>query len=101
MLLESKTLAEGDTRRYRIDYSEFLNRGETLSAVVVTITSPAVPTSAIGAGALAPALTVDKKSVIFYLVAGDSGEAVTVKIATTTSLSEIVNDTLDFVIVSP
>ena len=99
MLLGSQNITHGDTRRYTVSYEEFLIKGAVLATVTVTVSAGA--TSTVGSGATVAKLTVDEKWIIFWLTGGTLGEKFTVNIQVTDSLSETVNDTIDFTVIAP
>lgn len=102
MLLGSRNLAVGDTRRYRVSYRDFLCDGVSISAVTVTIPNITLGyTSAIGTGVIAPELSPDRQEVYFWVVAGALNEAFTVQVQITDTNDQIVNDTIDLQVVSP
>jgi hypothetical protein len=101
MLLGSRNLAQGDTRRYRIDYAGFLAHGAVLVLAGVTVSVTGTPASKIGTGGLAPVLWPDDKSLVFYVVAGVVSETFTVNVHITDSINQIVNDTISVAVVSP
>jgi hypothetical protein len=99
MLLGSQTITQGDTRRYMVDYSEFLIKGAVLTAVTAAVSAGA--TSTVGTGATAPALTVNEKGIIFWLTGGLLGEKFTLSVQVHDNNSEVVNDTIQFTVVAP
>lgn len=94
MLLDTRLITSGDTRRYEIDYAEFLQHGDTISSVTVTTTGP---TSSMGA----VTLDVSKTKVFFFLQGGTTGETPIVKTKIITVFGETVNDTIDYRVVAP
>jgi hypothetical protein len=99
MLLGSQNITAGDTRRYYVDYGEFLIKGAILTAVTVTVSAGA--TSTVGSGATAPKLNVDEKGIIFWLTGGVLNEKFTASIQVMDNNSETVNDTIQFTVVAP
>jgi hypothetical protein len=92
MILGSKTHTEGDSKRWRIDYSRWLENPASIDAVVVTSSSVTC--------------TVDDcvvlgKEVVFFLTGGVKGETLTVSIAMTDTDSNIKHDTIAFTVVAP
>lgn len=92
MNLGQKSLSLGDTRRFEIEYEDYLCDGRTLAAGTVT--------ASVGTNATINnvALSVDKKSLIFYVASGAVKESFTASVQVTTSDGEVVNDTASFVI---
>ncbi len=102
MLLSSKNVGAGDTRRVTISYDDFLAKGETISTIAVTAAVTIPPAiSSIGSGGLAPSRFLDERAIVFYVLAASINEKFTVDIQITTSLSQIVNDTITFTVVAP
>lgn len=101
MLLASENIGVGDTRRVVVSYDGFLEKGEIIESVTATIavTTPAAA-STIGTGPLAPARSVNDKSITFYIVGAPNPEKCTVDIQVTTSLSQILNDTIQFSVIN-
>lgn len=100
MLLGSRKLAVGDTRRYVVSYCNYLQRGMKVKSVTVT----ALPQST----GLASTSTItqayvenDGNDIIFYVQAGVLNEAFTAQVVVITTDGETVNDTVDFLIVAP
>jgi hypothetical protein len=99
MLLGSQNITAGDTRRYLVDYREFLLKGSVLTAVTAAVSAGA--TSTVGSGATIAVLTVDEKGIIFWVTGGKLGEQFTLSIQVHDNVSEIVNDTLSFTVIAP
>ena len=95
MLLATRNLGVGDTRLYKISYKEFLARGATLVTEAVTV--PAGTKSTIGTITLDP----DAKAFTFFVVTGSIVESFTASIAVKDSTGQIVNDTMDFQVLTP
>ena len=95
MLLGTRNITQGDTRRVVIDYRGWLDKGVVLRTITVSV--PAGTTSTVQ-GAV---LTEDKRSAVFYVTGGNLNESFTVAVQITDSASETVNDTLDFTVVAP
>lgn len=97
MLLGQRTLTSGDVRRITIDYSEFLPKGVVLATATVTL-SPIGITSSVGA----PTLTDAKNGIYFNITGGTAlNEAFTATVQVTDTYGEVINDTLNFTVVSP
>lgn len=98
MNIGSKQHSAGDTIRYEVDYSYWLDEGRTLkntgySATITTSPAPADVTLS------AVSVTADK---LFFKIAGGSvNETFTVQVQVTDTLDEIVVDTIGFTIIAP
>ena len=92
MLLGSKAHTENDTKRWRIDYSRWLENPATIKSAVVTSSSLTC--------------TVDDsvvlgKEVIFFLTGGMRGETLMVSIEMTDTDGNVKHDTIAFTCVAP
>lgn len=92
MILGSKQHTAGDNKRWRVDYSKWLENPANITNAVVTSSSATC--------------TVDDSSVlgdevVFFLTGGVQGEHVTVSIAMTDSDLNLKNDTIVFTVVAP
>lgn len=92
MLLASKIHTKNDTRRWVVDYSNWLDNTATITLANVTSSSTTC--------------TIDKSSilgseVVFFLKGGELGETLTVTLAITDSFGNIKTDTLSFHVVAP
>ena len=92
MLLGSKSHTEGDTKRWRIDYSRWLENPATIESAIVTSSSATC--------------TVDDsvvlgKEVIFFITGGTRGEQVTVSIEMTDTDGNVKHDNIVFTVVAP
>lgn len=92
MQLAKRSHTEGDRRRFVIDYSEWLDRGNTVESAVVTSDSTTATVDDV-------TTTADK--VIFFVNGGSLNETFTVSVAMTDTRTEIKNDTIDFTVVAP
>ena len=95
MLLGTRNITQGDTRRIVLDYAGWLDRGVVLETIAVSV--PTGTTSTVQGAAL----TEDKRGALFYVTGGNLNESFTVAVQITDSASETVNDTLDFTVVAP
>lgn len=95
MLLGSQGIGTTDVRRCSIDYGTFLEKGEIISLATVSV--PAGTVSSVGGTSRSP----DDKRFIFYVTAGSVNETFTASIQITTSLSQVINDTMRFTVVAP
>jgi hypothetical protein len=78
----------GDRKRYGVDYDTFLDQGETIAAVTITIDQ--------GTATIEDqALSADKESVSFFLNGGTLGDQFNVILQATTSLGQIRYDRLE------
>lgn len=91
-LLASKQHTEGDTRRWRINYSRWLDNTATIEQVDVTSPSPTCTISN---------AQILGQDVIFFLNNGVLGETFTVRIAITNSFDNVKTDTISFHVVAP
>ena len=89
--------AEGERKRYRIDYSEWLDTGETLSDVVFTIPVNTTPPLVVDDIAITP----DGLGVQYYVSGGADGEQYEVLATATTSGAQIKVDDLLFTVREP
>ena len=95
MLLGTRNITQGDTRRIIIDYSGWLDKGVVLETIAVSV--PTGTTSTVQGATLSD----DKRHAVFYVTGGNLNESFTVAAQITDSASETVNDTLDFTVVAP
>ena len=91
-LLASKQHTVGDTRRWQVDYSAWLDNTATITTVTVKSSSTTC--------------TISKSSVlgnevIFFLTSGVLGETLTVTLVITDSFGNIKTDTISFHCVAP
>lgn len=93
MLLGTKTKTPNDVKRYTIDYSDWLDTGETISTVVFTPDSGMTITGDAVAG--------DGLSVVFFANGGDEGSTYNVDVTVTTSVGQTKDDHVEFVVVAP
>ena len=96
MILAKRAITQGDTRRYVIDYKDFLLKGIVLTAAVITNTTPNT-TSTIGSVSLNETNT----QVIFFVTSGALNEVFTANIQVIDSNNETVNDIVVFTVVAP
>lgn len=82
-----------DSKRYVVDYSDWLNDNETVLSVTVVGSVPVdnfyVASFTVDIGGL---------QVIFYISGGVSGKSYDVTITATTSLAQVKQDTVTFVV---
>lgn len=101
-LLGTRNITSGDTRRYEVNYSQFLTgAGATgkLKNPSVTIAASTPPvTSTVGS----VSLSVDDTRLFFYITGGSAiNEQFTIDIQIQDTQGETVNDTIGFTVVSP
>lgn len=95
MLLGRRTISPGDTRRYAVDFSSWLNTVEELSTVTfATDTGPATVDSY--------EISSDGKSVVLYVTGAVLATPdFNIALEATTSLSQARNDHIAFTVVAP
>ena len=82
-----------ERKRYAIDYSEWLDTGETVSTYVFTVTpSTATVPFAVDSSSLASS----GKVLVFFVSGGDANDQYTVDVKATTSGGQIKEDTVLF-----
>lgn len=98
MPLKKYVKAAGERKRYSIDYSEWLDTGETLSGVVFTI-----PGNSISAPLVVDDVMVepDNTGVQYYVSGGVDGTNYEVIATATTSVLQIKEDSILFSIREP
>lgn len=89
--------AEGERKRYRIDYSEWLDTGETLSDVVFTVPTNTTPPLVVDDVMIEP----DTTGVQYYVSGGVDDSNYEVVVTATTSGDQIKIDDLLFTIREP
>lgn len=93
MLLGSKIHTAGDTKRWTVDYSRWLENPANIVSAAMTSSSLSCT--------ITPPATVLGKEVIFFLSGGTVGEKLTVAITMTDSDTNIKKDTIAFTVVAP
>jgi hypothetical protein len=92
MMLAKRPHTVGNRRRYRIDYSDWLDEGVTvLSATVISSSSTATIDTVSVAG----------NFVIFFVNGGLLNETLTATVIMTDSKTGVKHDTMDFFVVAP
>lgn len=94
MLLQKKYKSPTDKKRYTIDYSDWLDSGETLDTV----------TYAVDAGTATvtdDSISGDGLTAIFFINGGAVGTDFNVAVQATTSVGQVKNDHIAFVVVAP
>ena len=92
-LLASKQHTENDTRRWRVDYSRWLDNTATIESAMVTSSSPTCTVT--------PPATVLGNEVVFFLTGGELGETFIVTLVMTDSFGNSKTDTISFHVVAP
>jgi len=93
MLLGSKIHTAGDTKRWIIDYSRWLENPTNIVSATVTSSSTSCT--------ITPPATVLGKEVIFFLKGGTVGETLTVSIVMIDGNTNSKHDTIKFTVVAP
>ena len=86
-----------ERKRYTIDYTDWLDTGETVVSAVFTVTPTTTATLQIDAYSIA----VDGLSVVFFANYGDVGKVYTVEVVITTSGGQIKEDEILFTVRNP
>ena len=97
MLLGHRNLGSGDTIRYEIDYSDFLDRGAKLKSPTGWFPTGTTFTSVLGS----TTLDVTDTKVFVFVTGGVVNEQFTLTVQAQDTFNEVVNDTISFTIVSP
>lgn len=95
MLLGRRTISPGDTRRYAIDFSAWLNTVEELSSVAFDVDAGLASVDSYE-------VSSDGKSVVLYVTGATLATTdFNVTVETTTSLNQIRNDHIAFTVIAP
>lgn len=92
MLLGSKQQTVGDTKRWRVNYSRWLDNTATLQSTTVTSSSSTCTVSNV---------SILGYEVIFFLVGGVLNETLTVSVQITDSFGNVKHDTIAFTVLAP
>jgi hypothetical protein len=92
MKLGRFTKTPAERKRYAIDYSQWLDSGETVVSKVFAVS----PTGALQVDA--SSISSDGKTVVFFVYGGNSGVTYTVDIKTTTSVGQTKEDVVYFAV---
>ena len=84
----------GNTRRFVVDYRDWMNRGTTMTAFTAVVSAGAVAT-------VSGAAIQGDDTGVFFVAGGLLDEEFTVTLTLTTSYGEIKIDEVPFVVVSP
>lgn len=89
----------GDTLRYEVDYTYWLDEGRTLknTGYAVSITSP----SPAPADVMISQISVTADKLYFFVGGGSVNETFTVQVQVTDTLNEVVVDTISFTVTAP
>jgi len=98
MILGQKAHTAGDTIRYIVDYTRWLEDGVSLvtATLVMSLTAPVSDITISGVTVL-----TEHNKVAFVLSGGSVNEIFTLDIQVTDTRSETKNDTLNFSVVAP
>lgn len=96
MLLGTRNLTTGDTRRCVTDYNGFLGRG-------VKLKSPAATNGTAGTTSTVQNVSLDPTEtyLIFFVTGGTLNEVFTVNVVVSTTDGQTINDTISFTVVAP
>jgi hypothetical protein len=92
MLLGSKQHTAGDTKRWRLDYSRWLDNTATIETAMIVSSSVSLTVGA---------PTVLGRDVLFLLSGGVVNETATLSVEMTDSLDNTKRDTIKFTVVAP
>jgi hypothetical protein len=94
MILASKTHTAGNTTRWTLDYTRWLDNAATI--VSAEITTPSVTCTVDPAS-----VTVLGREVVFFLSGGAVGETLMASIVMEDSFGNIKNDSISYTVVAP
>lgn len=98
-VIASRFHTAGNRRRWRIDYSGWLDEGVTATSAAVTLTDT---TLAPFTGATIDTVSVNPSGqVVFWTNGGVVNELFTANVAMTDSIGEVKKDTVSFTVVAP
>jgi hypothetical protein len=92
MLLGSKTHTVGDTRRWTVQYGDWLANTATIDTIVATSSSTTCTVQT---------PTILGTDVVFFLIGGTLNEQLTVTLVMTDDLGNIKTDTIAFTVIAP
>ena len=98
MQLSNQNITTGDIRRYQIDYTPFLQEGETIISFTLGLT-PATATSTVNSLGNS-FLDVSETQLYLFVTGGNVNENFTVTVQIVTNYGETVNDTIAFSVVA-
>ena len=100
MLLGTKVHDAGNTIRYVVDYSDWLNDGETLKAPCTVVLAPASAVLVTDITITGVVFTASQE-IVFLMSGGSANETFTLNVVATNSRNETKNDTLAFSVTAP
>ena len=100
MQLGNQNITAGDTRRYQVDYTPFLQQGEVLSTFTLAIAAQIPPATSTVNSAGNSHFDVSETQLFLYVTGGNVNEAFTVDVAVTTSYGQTVHDTIAFNVIA-
>jgi hypothetical protein len=98
MQLGNQNITAGDTRRYQVDYTPFLQEGETITGFTLGLT-PATATSTVNSLGNS-FLDVSETQLYLFVTGGNVNENFTVTVQIVTNYGQTVNDTISYTVVS-
>lgn len=99
MLIGNKPFTAGNTTRYEIDYSDWLDDGVTLSSATVVM-DPKF-TATVTDITISGVVVQLAHKVVFFLHGGSVNETFTLDVQVVDSRAETKNDTMNFTVVAP
>jgi hypothetical protein len=100
MQLGNQNITAGDTRRYQIDYTPFLQPGEKLTGFTLAVAVQIPPATSTVNSAGNSFLDVGDTQLFLFVTGGVINENFTVKVQVVTNYGETVNDTIAFSVVA-
>ena len=95
MILASKAHTAGNTTRWTLDYTRWLDNAATI--VSAEITTPSSVTCTVDPASV----TVLGREVVFFLSGGEIGETLMASIVMENSFGNIKNDSISYTVVAP
>lgn len=92
-LLDKLTLTEDDVRMIIVDYSNAMDAGDWLSALLVTADDAGITIS--------NQRLLEPNRISFFVSGGAAGDEFTVTVKVTKNDTEVYNDTIEFRVVAP
>jgi hypothetical protein len=99
MQLSNQNITTGDTRRYQVDYTAFLQFGEKLSGFTLAIAAQ-TPAATSTVNSASSFLDIDADALYLYVVGGVVNENFIVNVQVRTTYGETVNDTIAFTVIA-
>ncbi len=99
MLLAKKAISPGETKRYTVDYSDWLDDGETIASKVITVAFE----DGYSGDASIGSSSFTSTQVIFFVLGGTTavGQIFDVEISATTSVGQVKLDHIQFTTFEP